>query len=293
MEYKDYYKILGVNKNVNEAELKKAYRDLAKKYHPDKNPNNPAAEKKFKDISEAYEVLSDPQKRRQYDSLGSRFQQFQGQNNRPDFADKFQDVDFKDIFGERFTDFFKNVSGMFGGEGSPFQRAEKGEDVEALAQITLNEVFTGTERVFESPQGKIRFKIKPGVVEGQTLRIIGKGKNGKNGGAAGNLLVKIKIDKNATIERKNNDMYLDAPVGLYTALLGGKITIDTLGGTVALTLPAETQNGKVLRVKGKGFPVYDKAGEMGDLYVKIRVYLPENLSEKELQLFKELSKLRP
>jgi curved DNA-binding protein len=293
MEYKDYYKILGVSKNVSEADLKKAYRDLAKKYHPDKNPNNPAAEKKFKDISEAYEVLSDPQKRKQYDSLGSRFNQFQGQYNRPDFTGGSQDVDFKDIFGDRFSDFFRNISDMFGGEGSPLQRAEKGSDVEITAQITLKEVFTGTERVIETPQGKIRVKIKPGAADGQVLRIAGKGNKGKNGGAAGSILLKIKTDKNPNIERKGNDMHIEVSVGVYKAILGGKINVKTLGGEVILTLPPETQNGKVLRVRGKGFPVYDKQGDFGDLYVKIHVVLPEKLSEKEQQLFNELSKLRP
>jgi curved DNA-binding protein len=291
MEYKDYYKILGVSKNVSDADLKKAYRDLAKKYHPDKNPNNPAAEKKFKDISEAYEVLSDPQKRRQYDSLGSRFNQFQGQPR--DFSGRDQDVDFKDIFGDRFSDFFRNIGDIFGGEGSPFQRAERGQDAEFVAQITLKEVFSGTERVIDAPQGKLRLKIKPGVAEGQTLRIAQKGHAGKNGGAPGNVIVKIKIDKSPDIERKGNDMYVETNVPLYTALLGGKISLRTLGGEVSITLPPETQNGKSLRVKGKGFPVYDKAGEFGDLYVKVKIVLPEKLSEKERQLFNELSKLRP
>lgn len=309
MEYKDYYKILGVSKDATQDEIKKAYRKLAVKYHPDKNPDNKEAEEKFKDIAEAYEVLKDPEKRKHYNELGANWKYYQQQSANGGGSDWSQfggrpggtrvefEGDFNDLFGNSgFSDFFESFfGGGFGrrqSHGSQSFGSFKGQDYEAEVSITLEEAYYGTTKVLILDGKKIRIKLKPGINDGQTLRIKGKGTPGINGGPAGDLYLKVLIKNNSAFERKGDDLYVDVPIDLYTVLLGGKVNIPTIKGKVSVTIPKETENGKVLRLKGLGMPNYKHNTQYGDLYAKISITLPKHLSKEEIELFKKLKKIR-
>lgn len=311
MEYKDYYKTLGVSKDASQDEIKKAYRKLAVKYHPDKNPDK-AAEEKFKDIAEAYEVLKDPEKRKRYDELGAnwKYYQQQGANGSGQSFDWSQfggrprgtraefEGDFGNIFGNSgFSDFFDSFFGDGFGRREQYSRSQgfggfQGQDYEAQVSVTLEEAYFGTTKVLNLDGKKIRVKLKPGITDGQSLRIKGKGGPGINGGPAGDLYLKVLVENHAVFERRGDDLYVDVPVGLYTALLGGKANIPTIKGKVSATIPKETENGKVLRLKGLGMPKYKYHNQYGDLYAKISITLPKDLSQEEIELFKKLRQLR-
>ena len=312
MDYKDYYKVLGVSKAASQEEIKKAYRKLAVKYHPDKNKGDKAAEEKFKEISEAYNVLSDAEKRKQYDELGSNWNRYQqtggaGGFNWSDYARQnggrtYQTYDFSDVFegagrssgGGGFSDFFQNFfSGR--GEGAAGGRrtaAFKGQDLQAEMQIDLDQAYRGTTHLLTVNGQQLRIKLKPGIEDGQTLKLTGKGAPGVGGGAAGDLYLTVHVAKHPQFERKGDDLYMDLPVDLYTALLGGKVTVDTLSGSVNMQLPEQTQNGKVLRLRDKGMPRYNQPDQFGDLYVRVQVELPSQLSPEEKQLFEKLRSLK-
>ena len=319
MEYKDYYKILGVSKDASQADIKKAYRKLAVKYHPDKNPGDKKAEERFKEISEANEVLKDPEKRKRYDELGANWKYYEQQqgagaggfSGSPFRGGRGTRVEFEgdlgDIFGNGgFSDFFNSFFGgggagysQFGGgasQGNPFGRASayaaKGQDLEAQMSISLEEAYQGVTKILNVNGTQLRLSIKPGIRDGQTLRLKGKGGPGANGTAAGDLYLKINVDKHAVFERKEDDLYVDLPVDLYTAILGGKTNVKTLKGEVSISIPQGTESGKTLRLKGLGMPNYDKAKVFGNLYGKINVEIPKNLSEEEINLFKQLKQLR-
>lgn len=312
MEYKDYYKILGVDKKSSQDEIKKAYRKLAVKYHPDKNKGNKEAEEKFKEINEANEVVSDPEKRKKYDELGENWKYYQQSGGADNFDwNKYANQsggdqtrysykgDFNEAFGgSGFSDFFETLFGQgFRSSGSKEARSAKraayrGEDYNAEMSITLEDVFRGSEKIFDLNGQSIKLKIKPGISEGQILKFSGRGRPGHNGGLAGDLLLQIHVLKDPLFERKGDDLYTDFPVNFYTAILGGKSPIRTFKGTINVNVPKESQNGKILRIQGMGLPKYGKSDEYGDLYAKINVEIPTNLSEKETNLFKELSKLR-
>ena len=298
MEYKDYYKILGVSKTASVDEIKKAFRKLAVKYHPDKNPGDKAAEEKFKEASEANEVLSDPEKRKKYDEVGANWKQYeqmhrqqqQGRGRRPVYetgdSGDFSDF-FESIFGGGFGDIF--------GSGNTTRRgaaASKGQDLEGAISITLNEAYQGTTRRVIVGGKTLELKIHPGVKDGEVLRLKGKGGPARGTGAAGDLLITTTITKHPQFERKGDDLHTDIQVELYTALLGGKTTVETLKGKIQLDIKPETANGSVLRLKGMGMPTGKGTEAKGDLYATVTIVLPKNLSQKEQQLFAQLAELR-
>lgn len=287
VKMKDYYAILGVPRNASEKEIKQAYRRLARLYHPDLNPGNKEAEAKFKEINEAYEVLSDPEKRRRYDQFGESFK----------YADQFGKTtwqgkvwDFEDLKTSPFGDIFDKIFADLG--FSPFaHRPSKGEDIELPVEITLEEAYFGTTRIINTSSGRIEVKIPPGVDNGSRIRIEGKGKEGIRGGPAGDLYLLISVKPHQFFERKGDDLFIEFPLPLTVAILGGEVEVPTIKGKVALKIPPETQNGKVFRLSGLGMP-HLRDGEKGDLFVKVSVVLPTNLSSKERELFKELRRLR-
>jgi curved DNA-binding protein len=302
MEYKDYYKILGVDKKATPEEIKKAYRKLAVKYHPDKNAGNKAAEEKFKEISEAHEVLKDPEKRSKYDELGENWNQYQRAGSSGENFDwsKWQGGDgrsqgFGHQEGEDFSDFFESIFGQGGFSnrgGARGKRAMAGEDFHAEAEISLEEAFSGTKRQLNLDGGVIEIPIGPGVKDGQTLRIKGKGGKGRNGGPDGNILITLHIPEHPAFRLEGTDIHCDAPIDLYTAILGGKALIHTLKGNIRIDIAKGTENGKVLRLKGQGMPIFGKPGTAGDLYIRVKVVLPKDLTEKELELFQKLHEER-
>lgn len=305
MDFKDYYKILGVAKTATADEIKKAYRKLAVKYHPDKNPGNKGAEEKFKEMNEANDVLEDPVKRKKYDELGSNYNSYQQQNGTEGFdwskwSNQGQGRQHShaasggESFGEGdFSDFFENIFGHTAGGGRRGRtRASKGSDHNAKFAITLNEAYHGASKEFSLNGKKIRIKLKPGTGNGQVIKLTGYGSAGSGGENAGDLYITIEIQDQPPFKREDDDLYADASVDLYTALLGGKTNIQTIKGPTRITIPQETESGKVLRLKGLGMPVYGKENEFGDYYVKINVHFPKNLTPEEIQLFKSLEKLR-
>lgn len=312
MEYKDYYKILGVEKTASQEEIKKAYRKLALKYHPDKTKGDKTAEEKFKEINEANEVLSDSAKRKKYDELGENYQYYQQHGNRSQGFDwsqyanaggsrqsySFGGNDFGDFFdGSGYSDFFDMLfGGGFGGSqkkrrGGRSMQAS-GQDYQAEMDITLEETYSGTARTFKHNNESIKLNIKPGVPDGHMLKIPGKGGQGRGGGAAGDLLIKINILPHNIFERKGDDLYANLPVDLYTAVLGGKVEFRTLKGIVKIDIAKESDFGKTLRLGKLGMPVYGKPNEFGDLYLKLDIQIPKNLTAKEAKLFNDLKKLR-
>lgn len=293
MEYKDYYKVLGVDKKASQAEIKKAYRKLAVKYHPDKNPDDKAAEEKFKEINEAYEVIGDPESRQQYDELGANWKQYQqggGQQWQGGPGQGFHfEGDPSEMFGEGgFYDFFQNIFGGAGGRRSSYAGSYKGQDYQSDITLTLEEAYHGSERILQLDGKKIRIKTKPGTSDGQTLRIKGKGAPGVQGGPAGDLYLNIHVKNHHLYQRKGNDLQQDLNIDLFTAVLGGKVQVNTFSGPVKISIQAGTQNGKVLRLSGKGMPVYGKKDRFGDMLVKINVRIPKNLTDEEIELYKKL-----
>lgn len=304
MEYKDYYKILGVDKKATEAEIKKAYRKLAVQYHPDKNQGNKEAEDKFKLINEAHEVIGDPEKRKKYDELGENWNKF-GQQGAGDWSSAFgggtgkgrsqqYQGDFNDLFGQGngFSDFFETFFGRGGGKRSGQQTHFKGQDYETEMEVTLEEVFQGASRIIRVGDEKLRISVKPGAYDGQLLRIKGKGAAGSSAQHRGDLYVRIRVKPNDTFHRKGDDLEMIQIVDLYSAVLGGDVLVKSISGTVKMKIPSGTQNGKTFRIKGKGMPVYDRSDQYGDLYVQIQVSLPKSLGKEEKQLFEQLKELQ-
>jgi curved DNA-binding protein len=305
MNYKDYYKVLGVEKTATPEEIKKAYRRLALRHHPDKNKGDKTAEEKFKDVNEANEVLSDPGKRKKYDQFGQDWEHYQeaakhGEKfdwskyaGQPAGGQRFDTADFSEIFGGGGAgDFFEMLFGQpFGGRrGKPAPL--KGDDLEAEMDLSLEDSYHGATRMLKLDGQTIRIKIDPGIRDGQVLRLPGKGGPGVNGGPGGNLYLTAKIREHPEFRREGDDLHCDLPVGLYTAVLGGKIEVRTLKGMIKIDIPKDTPNGKVLRLKGLGMPHYKEKHKYGDLYVKITIQLPKSLTETELGLFRKLAELR-
>ena len=307
MTYKDYYKVLGVPKTATQEEVKKAYRTLALKYHPDKTKGDRTAEDRFKDINEANEVLSDPEKRKKYDQFGQDWKHYQEAGAQAGGFDwskyaggqggqsrRMSSEEFNAMFGEEGAgNIFELLFGQRGGSRRGRRSAAlKGEDQNAETTLSLEEAYKGSARLIRLDGQTIRVTIGPGIADGQDLRIPGKGGPGVNGGPGGDLYLTIRVTPHLEFERKGNDLHRDLPVDLYTAVLGGKAQVKTLKGAVKVNIPKGTQNGTVLRLKGLGMPVYGKKDEYGNLFVKVVIQIPQNLSDAEFELFKKLAVLR-
>lgn len=322
MEYKDYYKIMGVGRDASQKEIKKQYRKLAAKYHPDKNPDDPKAEDKFKELGEAYEVLKDPEKRKLYDRVGADWKKYQQAGNGANNFDwsKYSgqrqgrsggqqyrvNMDFDEMFGGQrgrqggggspFSSFFETLFGG-GGFGGAQQRAYRqggrepggGQNTVAAVDITLKEAYEGSQKQFRINGERVNVKIPAGIRDGKKLKLKGKG-NASPTGQRGDLFLKINVRPDEDYEVRGKDIYHDHSVDLYTAVLGGETKVNTLEGKVKLTIPAGTQGGKLFRLSGLGMPSMEKGGGKGNFYVRTRIELPTDLSEKEKKLFKELAK---
>jgi DnaJ-class molecular chaperone len=327
VEYRDYYRVLGVDRKATQADIKKAFRKLARQCHPDVCPGDKSAEERFKEINEAYEVLSDPEKRKKYDELGSRWKDFEqwqragGQSGAWPFGwspaggragqpgAQYRTVTAEDLEGmfggeSPFSDFF---SFFFGGgaptatrtrRGTSRQVARAGQNVEQPVQITLEEAYLGTKRLLEFQEEagshrRLEVKIPAGMDNGSRVRLPGKGGRGLGGGPAGHLYLVIQVAPHPLFERKGDDLYAQVPVDLYTAVLGGEADVPTLKGTrLKLKIPPETQNGRRFTLRGQGMPRLKSPGEHGDLFVTVNVHLPTALSEEEHELFQRLAGLR-
>lgn len=301
MAYIDYYKILGVDKSATQDDIKKAYRKQARKLHPDLNPNDKEAEKQFKQLNEANEVLSNPENRAKYDKYGENWkhgeeyekaqqqqrQQYQGRN----YSGGFSGADFGE--GEDFSDFFQS---MFGGAGGGSNRSSrgsasgkfKGQDVHAELNLNLKDAATTHQQTFDINGKKVRITIPAGVYDGQQIKLKGHGSPGVNGGPSGDLYITFNINQDPNFERGGDDLKTKVTIDLYTAVLGGEVTVNTLDGSVNLKVKPGTQNGTTVRLKGKGFPVYKKDGHFGDLFATYDVKLPTDLTDKQKELFEQL-----
>lgn len=298
MEFIDYYKILGVAKTATDDDIKKAYRKLARKYHPDVNPADKEAHKKFQQVNEANEVLSDPEKRKKYDQYGKdwkhadQFEQARRQQGAYGFGGgRSEGQEFSgDFDGGDFSDFF---SSLFGGGGKQRSRQSfKGQDYNAQLQLSLREAATTHQQKLTINEKNVRITVPAGVENGQKIKLKGYGAPGTANGPAGDLYLTFVITPDPVFRRDGADLYTTADVDLYTAVLGGDATVDTLNGKLKLKVPPGAQSGAKVRVKGKGFPVYKKEGEAGDLYVTYQVKIPTSLSEKEKELFTQLAQLK-
>jgi len=297
MDYKDYYKILGVDRKASEDDIRKAYRKLAKQYHPDYNPNNKQAEERFKEINEAYEVLSDAKKRGHYDRLGSDYSQWQRRGNPGDFnwdqygggfpgGTRVNMDDLNDMFGGGgggFSDFFQTIFGMSGGrQAARSQPQGYQQDLE----ITLEEAYKGTTRRIQTEGKEKTVRIPVGVRTGSKVRVAGAGPNGLD------LYLIISISEDKKFERHVNDLHTTATISVFTALLGGEAEVETMEGKVKLNIPAGTQHDQMFRLAGRGMPHLKNPKEKGDLYIKLKIQIPKYLSEKQRELLDEAARIK-
>jgi curved DNA-binding protein len=323
MKFQDYYKTLGVDKKASKDEIKKSFRSLARKYHPDKNPGDADSEAKFKEISEAYEVLSDSNKRKKYDRLGSSFNSYQnqgGDGNDFDWSSWYskgnaQGSRQKKTVGDFFTeggnmsDFFDRVFGSTYGAAHNQQsrrnqtneRRQTSQDLnenegindfETEVEVSLEQAFKGTKKRLKVNGESIEVRVKPGIASDQQLKIVGKGKKGKIGIKRGDLILNVKIRKDENIERKGDDLYIKHDIELYSAILGASTRVESFAGRFDLNIAPGTQQGKIVKLKSHGMPIYGKPSTRGDLFVIFNIMMPGDLDEKEIDLFKELNKLR-
>jgi curved DNA-binding protein len=320
MKYENYYKILGVDRDASEKDIKRAYRRLARQFHPDVNPGDKQAEEKFKKINEAYEVLSDSEKRTKYDRLGASWQQWQRTGQDPsqfDWSQWFSGApggghvewggDLGDLFGGAgagvFSDFFSAIFGGVGGRTrtrtaedlfrrTTSQRVRRGQNMEASVEITLEEAFHGTTRTLERDGHRIRVKIPPGARSGSKVRVAGKGTTGFGDSPPGDLHLNITVKPHPVFTRDKDNLRCDVVVDVYTAVLGGQVRVPTLDGDVSLRIPAGTDGGKTFRLRGKGMPNPRRPEQHGDLLATIQIKVPKSPSSRERELFEELAHLQ-
>ncbi len=304
MAYIDYYNILGINKDATQDEIKKAYRKLARKYHPDLNPNDPTAKEKFQEINEANEVLSDPEKRKKYDAYGENWKhadEFEEQRKAYEEAQRQGNASGRQTYwystdgthfshgganDSGFSDFFEELFGHYSGGSKHY--SYRGNDLQAELQLSLQEAAVTHKQVFSINGENIRITVPAGVENGQVIKLKGHGGKGANGAPNGDLYITFVIPDDPVFKRKDSDLYTNVDIDLYTAVLGGDITVNTLNGQVKLKVLAGTQNNTTVRLKGKGFPVYKNEGEYGDLMVTYHVIIPTNLTEQQKNLFRQL-----
>lgn len=305
MEYRDYYQILGIDRNASNKDIQKAFRRLARQYHPDVNPGDKYAEERFKEISEAYEVLSDEKKRKKYDQLGHSYRQWEQMGGKPGGFDwsrwtsgqpggyrvEFTNADMS--AGDLFSEFFRNI---FGGGAGRQQRSARqsiqGQNLEVTVQISLEDAYQGVMRSVQAGRRQLNVKIPAGARSGTRVRLRGQGEPGYAGGRPGDLDVIVQVLDHPLFRRDGDDLHLDLKVPLYTAVLGGSIEVPTLGGGGSLRIPAGTQSGQVFRLRGKGMPRLRQQDAFGDLYAHVLVQVPTDLTEKETALFRQLASLR-
>jgi curved DNA-binding protein len=294
MTFIDYYKILGIEKKATATEIKSAYRKLARKHHPDLNPNDADAKRNFQQINEANEVLSDPEKRKKYDKYGKDWQhaeQFENAKQYQEHSSDFRGQKYsREQSGGDFSDFFESMFGSSASAGRSRQVKFRGEDYNAQLQLNLSDAYKTHKQTLTVNGRNIRITIPAGIENGQTIKISGHGGSGINGGPNGDLYITFSIANHPGINRQGDDLYIHVDLDLYTAVLGGEITIDTLSGKVKLKVKPEAQNGSKVKLKGKGFPVYKNDGQFGDLYITYNIKIPTNLTERQKSLFTELSK---
>ncbi len=297
MDYKDYYKILGVPKTASEADIKRAYRKLARENHPDRHPGNKKAEDRLKDINEAYEVLGDSEKRRKYDQLGARYQEWQRMGGDPRGFNWGQGgarmADLYELFGgSGFSEFFTSIVGGGSARGRRAGARMRGQDVEQNVEVSLEEAYRGAKLTFQKNGKSLEVKIPAGVKSGSKVRVVGEGGGGVGDAPNGDLYLVITVRPHDRFKRDNDDLVLEMPIDLYTAVLGGEARIPTLDGTLSLKIPPETQDGRTFKLRGQGMPHLRDPQSRGDLLVKVHVRIPQNLSPDEKKLFKELAQLR-
>lgn len=299
MDYKDYYKTLGVDRKAGEDDIRKAYRDLAKKYHPDRNPNDKQAEERFKEINEAYQVLSDPQKRSVYDRLGSDYSNWQRRGAPGDFnwdeyvgrypggGTRVSYEDLEEMFGGAgaggFSDFFRTIFGF--GEAENAARARP-QTYQQHLEISLDEAYRGATRLLQNDGKQKQVRIPAGVRTGSKVRVAGAGPNGTD------LYLIINVVDDNRFERRGNDLHTTATVSVFTAMLGGEADVETLDGKIKLNVPAGTQPEQVFRLAGRGMPHVKNPNEKGDLFVRLKVQIPKYLSAKQRELLDEASRLK-
>ncbi|HET9591045.1 MAG TPA: DnaJ C-terminal domain-containing protein [Anaerolineales bacterium] len=308
MDFKDYYEILGVSPDADEKTIKQTYRKLARQYHPDVNPGNKDAEEKFKAINEAYQALSNPEQRKKYDELRAQYQRWQQTGRRPqDF--NWQDwaaqpgesanvryasaEDLEDLFGSDspFSDFFTSIFGQTGGRARP-TGPRKGQDVEAEVDLTLEEAVNGATRAFQIGDRRIEARIPPGVRTGSRVRLAGQGGPGRDGGQAGDVYLVVRLVPHPNFEVEGDDLHTEVPVDIYTAVAGGEVRVPTLDRPVMLKIPPKTQGGRTFRLSGRGMPRRADSKTRGDLFVRVKLMLPENMTEEELNTIRSLAAKR-
>jgi curved DNA-binding protein len=296
MDFVDYYKLLGLDKTATAKDIKNAYRKLARKFHPDLNPKDKDAKRNFQKINEANEVLSDPVKRKKYDKYGNDWQhaeQFEKANQgqgRSSYQNRSSRPD-AEAEGD-FSSFFESMFGGSTGAGRSSRTKYRGEDYTSELKLDLAEAYITHKQTLTVNGNKIRITIPAGIENGQTIKIPGHGGKGRNGGPDGDLFISFSISNHEGFRRRGNDLYSTVILDLYTAVLGGEITIETLTGKVKLKIKPETQNGSTVKLKEKGFPVYKNEGQFGDLFITYNVKIPTNITEKQKELFTELSELK-
>ena len=315
MDYKDYYGILGVSPNADKKTIQQTFRQLARKHHPDVNPGNKEAEEKFKTINEAYQVLSNVEQRKKYDELRAQYLQWQQTGSRQQDFDwqtysaqppKGQHVqygnpeDLEDLFGSDspYSDFFTNIFGQANkssrskAKGAP-PSPRRGRDIEYEVDLTLKEAFWGADRLLEIDKHRIKASIPPGVRTGSKVRLAGQGEPGQYNGTAGDLFLLVHILPDETFEREGDNLHMEVPVDIFTAIVGGEVRVPTLENQLILKIPPRTNARQSFRLRGKGMPHLGDPKTRGDLFAMVRLVLPDSLSDQEINSIRDLASARP